>query len=121
MASGGTSGRGTSQASRLSTITSRNSSTTNAHRRTRRRLTLTPTNRVSQSGQRRLPATEMPQYGQCLSIVPPGHDLVGYEMRGYNLSIGPDVRKRYRIVKFRQHLACLRQDLSAPRWPCRRC
>jgi hypothetical protein len=62
---------------------------------------------VSHSGQRRLPATEIPQYGQCLSMVPPGHDLVGCEMRGDNLSIGPDVCKRYRIVKFRQHPACL--------------
>jgi hypothetical protein len=76
MVSGGASGCGVSQASRLSTITSRNSSTTNAQRRARRRLTLTPTltNRVSQRGHLGWPETAMPQYGQWLSIIPPGHD-----------------------------------------------
>jgi hypothetical protein len=54
---------------------------------------LTPTNRVSQSGHLSSPATEMPQYGQCLSIIPPGRDLVGCELQGYNLPIGPDTRK----------------------------
>jgi hypothetical protein len=54
--------RGASQVSRIiTTITSRYSSTTNAQSRARRILTLAPTNRVSQSGHLRAPATAMPQ------------------------------------------------------------
>jgi hypothetical protein len=91
-------GPGASQASRLSTIKSTNSSTTNAQRRARRRLSLTPAlaNRVSQSGHLSWPATEMPQYGQWLSILPPGTIWSAVSCRGYNLPIGPDGRKSAR-------------------------
>jgi hypothetical protein len=72
-----------SQASRIiTTIMSRYSPTTTAQRRARRALTRMPTKRVSQSGHLRSLATEMPQYGHWLSILPPSHDLVGCESQG---------------------------------------